>query len=376
MSLLVPRRITLPHPHSETAFLHTLRIRAEDHREPRTHMELTWSQLQKLADDFDLGRLVQMDRPLTTQCNTTDPFRTGQGTFLLRARHGEEYVERLEFLHATLDTLVKSGFPCPAVVRAKSGKSWTVWGDRLVEVHAYVAHDVGNHRDWNRMYAAAGALADLHAVFHKIKSAYIVPPEMRNDIPPKHCWMLLQEVTAAVELRAQSEEPAREALQICQRIGDMIAPLLRDYERTIGALPWMLVHGDYHFWNLLYRADQIAAVVDYDFMQERERLFDLAYAMQSVVAYLQVLDGRLAEQGHYDQLQWKAAKTWLDLYESSTHLPLVPKEREMIASEVMRIYLVSGLTLAVQGDPVECLLALREEIGLFQWLGQHPEVFI
>ena len=59
--------------------------------------------------------------------------------------------------------------------------------------------------------------------------------------------------------------------------------MLRDYPRIIGNLPWMTVHGDFHFWNVLYRADQIAAVVDYDFVQERERIFDIAYALQNVV---------------------------------------------------------------------------------------------
>ena len=52
-----------------------------------------------------------------------------------------------------------------------------------------------------------------------------------------------------------------------------------------------MVHGDFHFWNLLYRADQIAAVVDYDFVQERERIFDVAYALQNVVTHLRNVHG-------------------------------------------------------------------------------------
>ena len=68
--------------------------------------------------------------------------------------------------------------------------------------------------------------------------------------------------------------------------------MLHDYPRIIGNLPWMTVHGDFHFWNVLYRADQIAAVVDFDFVQERERIFDIAYAMQNVVSHLRTFPRR------------------------------------------------------------------------------------
>ena len=113
---------------------------------------------------FDLGRVIQMDKPLTTQCNTTDPFRTGRGTFLLRARHGEEFGARVEYLHYIIDHLCAHGFPAAPVMRAQDGSSWTTWGERIVEIHGFVPHDPGVHRDWRRMYAAATALGDLHRI--------------------------------------------------------------------------------------------------------------------------------------------------------------------------------------------------------------------
>ena len=64
---------------NDRSLVQTMRLDASEHREPRGSMHLTLSQLQKLADDFDLGRVIKMDQPLTTQCNTTDPFRTGRG---------------------------------------------------------------------------------------------------------------------------------------------------------------------------------------------------------------------------------------------------------------------------------------------------------
>ncbi len=370
-------QLQLATPQEETPenFFHTLRVSAADHSKSRTAFVLTLAQLQKLADDFDLGRIIKMEAPLDTQCNTTDPFRTGQGMFLLRARHAEEYVERLEFLHRVIDSLVASGFPCPSVIRSRKGKSWTIWGERLVEIHQFIAHDPGSHRDMSRMLAASGLLADLHRALRKAtEGKTVIPPEMRNDLSPRQMWVLLQNITAKVEVAEKLSEDGPLALEVAHRAGSSLAPMLKDYERIVGEIPWTVVHGDYHFWNLLYRGDQVVAVVDYDFMQERERLFDLAYALQSLVAYLrQVHIGTLTD---YAQLRWKSARLWVDLYDEGADMPLTPLERQILAGEVMRIYLVSLLTSASQGDPCEVLVSAADELEIYRWLGQHPEIFI
>ena len=187
-------------PEVDYSLVQTMRIDSSEPRVPRDSMHLTLAQLQKLADDFDLGRVIKMDRPLTTQCNTTDPFRTGRGTLLLRARHSEEYGARVEYLHALIDHLCDRGFPVPQVVRARNGRSWTSWGERIVEIHKFVAHDPGIHRDWRRMNSAASVLGDLHHMLSEATAGKTpVPPEMRNDVNPEQCWTLLAEAEESVE---------------------------------------------------------------------------------------------------------------------------------------------------------------------------------
>ncbi len=354
------------------AFLSTLRVLADTTHKPRTALQLTLQQLQRLADDFDLGRIIQMDEPFNTQCNTTEPFRTGQGTFLLRARHGEEYVERLEFLHRTIDSLVASGFCCPAVIRARSGKSWTVWGERLVEVHQFIEHDSGTHRDWGRMNAAASALGDLHAALAAcVKGRSVVPPEMRNDISPRQCLLLLEEVKRTIHQR--SDDDALEAARVCAEVESLVHLLAQDYERIVGNLPWLIVHGDYHFWNILYKADQIVGVVDYDFLQERERMFDVAYALQSVVAYLRQL--RNGQTFDYSSLGWSSVRLWVDLYDAAAPIPLTEIERDRLPLEMLRIFLVSMITIANQTDAVQTMLEQEDDLKLYRWVAEQDSLF-
>lgn len=364
--------------------VHTLKLSAAERPEPRTLMHLSWAQLQRLADDFDLGRLIQMDKPLTTQCNTTDPFRTGQGTFMLRARHSEEFGARVEYLHALIDGIRAEGIPAPEVIRSRNGRSWTQWGERVVEIHRFVAHDPGIHRDWQRMYAAASALGDLHRALAKAAANRTpVPPEMRNDVPPEQCWTLLQEAEAslpdlAMDTGASATDQAAATEVVC-RARALVEPLLKDYHRHVGRLPWMTVHGDYHFWNVLYRGDEIAAVVDFDFIQERERLFDIAYALQNVVTHLRGVHGvgpdGISLRAPAD-LPWANVRLWLDHYDAATHLPLTEAERRWLPRELLRVFLVGVATGFLQEEPIESILRHGADLDLFEWIGGCEDLFL
>ena len=358
-------------------FQRTLKFNMIEQREPRYLMELTLAQLQRLVDQFDLGRVVRMDVPLTTQCNTTDPFKTGRGTFLLRARHGEEFGARVEYLHTLINYLCAHKFPTAEVMRSlRDGKTWTEWGERIVEIHRFVPHDPGIHRDWRRMNAAATALGDLHRLLADATAGKTpVPPEMRNDISPEQCWTLLDEAEATVaNLSAAYDPRIEEAIAICGRARQALKPMIHDYSRLIGNLPWMTVHGDFHFWNVLYRADQIAAVVDFDFIQERERLFDIAYAMQNVVSHLRTSHGGSLRK--WDDLAWHNARIWVDHYDETTHKPLSKIERQSLPREILRIFLVGISTSILQEDPVELILKQGGELDLFIWIGQQKDLFL
>ena len=368
----------------EETVVHTLRLSAAERREPRTLLHLSWSQLQRFADDFDLGRLIQMDKPLTTQCNTTDPFRTGQGTFMLRARHSEEFGARVEYLHALIDGIRAQGFPAPEVVRSKRGRSWTLWGERVVEIHRFVAHDPGIHRDWQRMFSAASALGDLHRALAQAAAGRTpVPPEMRNDVPPEQCWTLLQEAEVSLpDLGADtgvSAEDLAAAAGIVRQARELVEPLLKDYHRHVGRLPWMTVHGDYHFWNVLYRGDEIAAVVDFDFIQERERLFDIAYALQNVVTHLRSVHGVHADGQSLRapaDLPWANVRLWVDHYDAAAHLPLTPAERRWLPREILRVFLVGVATGFLQEDPIESILRHGGDLPLYAWLNEQEDLFL
>lgn len=357
----------------------TIRFRNGQSRVKHSLMELSFAQLQKIADEFDLGRIVRMEEPLTTQCNITDPFRTGRGTFLVRIRHGEEFGERVEFIHAAMKYLQSKGVPVPEVMKHVRGRTWTLWGDRIVEVYRYISHDPGVHRDWVRMNAAAVVLTDLHRHLRDLNlDRPPVPPEMRNDITPKECWDMLMPLEAAMkkEYGVTATRIVDQGFEILEKIRGSIVELMDDYERIAGSLPWIFVHGDYHFWNVLYHGDDVVGVVDFDFMQERERIFDLAYALQGVVNHLYIMGGGgYLQPDQFERLPWVNVRIWLDQYEQNAHIPLVKQEKARLALEVLRVFLVNLIVTANQGNPSETLVQYADQLRYYQWIARTPGTF-
>ncbi len=361
---------------SETQVVQTLRIQPGEQRNPHHLKELTLAQLQRLVDDFDLGRIIRMEEALTTQCNITDPFRTGQGTFMIRIRHGEEFGERVEFIHAMMNHLRRCGLPVAEVMKRPNGSTWSLWGERIVEIHRYIPHDEGLHRDWQRMYSAAASLADLHSGLYGYNSPVPpVPPEMRNDLLPSECWNLLPHAEQNLYEAIKEETPESEAAkQVLSRTRDLLVPLLDDYERVLGNLPWSFVHGDYHFWNLLYRSDDVAGIVDFDFIQERERVFDIAYAIQAILGYMNYIEGASADR--FPKMRWGNLRLWLDTYDHVVSKPLTEVERRVLPREILRIFLVNAVVSATQPSPVETLQQSARDMDLYEWLYRQEDFFL
>ncbi|HJP33236.1 MAG TPA: phosphotransferase [Candidatus Latescibacteria bacterium] len=67
-------------------------------------------------------------------------------------------------------------------------------------------------------------------------------------------------------------------LKLMRRVDSAVQSISQAVGSRFEDLPVGVVHGDLHFWNVLYRADQPACIIDLDFLQRGVLLHDLAYA--------------------------------------------------------------------------------------------------
>ena len=95
-------------------------------------------------------------------------------------------------------------------------------------------------------------------------------------------------------------------------------------------MPRGVVHGDLHFWNVLYREDDPVAIIDLDFLQRGVLLHDLAYPFIWLSAWEKDRGGAWANVGERflaayeegrgfgltkeEQLAFPYLRVWINLF--------------------------------------------------------------
>lgn len=113
-------------------------------------------------------------------------------------------------------------------------------------------------------------------------------------------------------------------------------------------LPRQLTHGDYGEGNLLFWHEQPVAILDFDFLRVRERVFELAYTLY----------WWLWHQGHgqiEDISSWQRAKDLLTAYNEATPRALTAQEIQalpLVMASVPLYWIAETLFLPNPGEEV------------------------
>lgn len=204
---------------------------------------------------------------------------------LLVSRDGVRYVVRVYRPHMTAARLADiqrvrrhlaaAGVPCSQPVPARDGRSWSVAGDRLVEVERYVEWDAVMDT-WERVGSGLALLGQIHTLLRRVEvSADGRTPVFANHIAPQDA--LGETGRGTQRIRGWNPSPAESRLaDDAEELARLVAAAEQDFAPV---LPRHLVHGDYWDNNVLFREGRVALVTDFDFMGERARIDDLALTL-------------------------------------------------------------------------------------------------
>src|SRR5207248_149039 len=211
--------------------------------------------------------------------------------------------------------LAQGGVPCALPVPTRDGAEWVVVDGRLVEVERFVEHEA--HMDsWQLLEVGLPVLGRIHTLLRGL----LVSPDGRqapaaNHVAPQHALAWTRRGTR--HIRAWDASPAELWLADA---AEELARLVDGAERAVSALvPRQLVHGDFWDNNVLFRAERVVLVTDFDFMGERARIDDLAltlYYTNSTFGEDPVSDERIGR-----------LRRLVDAYDGGLEVPLTAVER-------------------------------------------------
>lgn len=140
---------------------------------------------------------------------------------------------------------------------------------RCLDVATYVEHDdssdLSNAEGWTKVGNWVGK---MHRLGDRISSDAPVALDYGNHPHRQLLTRYFQQARVGVP---------REHTALMHRVERLFEHTEEALE-PLSDLPVGVVHGDMHFWNVLYRAGEPAAIIDFDFLQKGVLALDLAYA--------------------------------------------------------------------------------------------------
>jgi Ser/Thr protein kinase RdoA (MazF antagonist) len=245
--------------------------------------------------------------------------------------------------------------PVSNILRTAGSQHYAVFGDALVELEEYVAHDA-KMDSWARIEEALPLLGRAHTALRTLSG------NPAADLPPTANHVASEEVAtwlgrAAAKLASWKQTP--EQTLFLERARELGAHLTGLEPRYAGSLPRQVVHGDFWDNNVLFKEGRVVLVTDLDFMGYRPRIDDLALTLYYTNATY--ADDRL-ETGRRKKLA-----SLVHAYDSGLAQPLSKLEREAIPLALARTPLFMLRHITNMSDQAQAVRPIQETLIDLEW---------
>ena len=224
----------------------------------------------KAVAAFPLGNPTDM-RPGGGTASPKTVFRSDGDVYLLRRRRSEFCPEnRVRFDHGFVRHLAEAGLPVASPLVARDGRTWVVDGGHTYEIVPFIEGlAIGRLNSASQMVAAASMLGRLH----RASRSFSPPTEKdlgRDLYLPRYLHLLEEQLDA----RRTHDASLRD---VGQRMLEMAKEVVVDVERARpDDLSPLAVHGDYMPGNVMFRADEVGGIFDFDWATMTSRVWDVA----------------------------------------------------------------------------------------------------
>lgn len=321
---------------------------------PAAHVALESSAIQAIADRFDLGTVAAVQE-------TENVYRleAQRGTFALRFFDSGVSRHQIEATQTVRLALAEAGFVVGAPIIAPVATTIVEWNGALCEIQPWIAHD-GDGHSWGNLVIAAAALRRMHECMADCPAA----PDQHDD-PWRSPAQLAAQFAQHAEVLRQLADRAGVVIDRWLDITTGVLQALGD-ARILDTCPRQLTHGDFQGRNLLFQASRLVGVIDFERLEHRPRLYDLAWPL----IFWRFFGTPL---GEYNDLDWQSARACCAAYAAAS--PTALDDREWATLPLLMAYIPArGIAQAAQEDqPIAEVIAFAKALPFADWLAKHPD---
>lgn len=324
---------------------------------------LTTADVERALKHYALGTIRSVRPASHGVVNETAFVETSAGRYVVRRNQRALGRASLKLRHHLIGWLRARGVPSPRLVPAADGDNAIEVDGRIFEVFTFIDGDEFNIDRPAHLSGTGSVLARYHRAVADFPC--VPPPEPARYNPGS--LVGLTERLMQRDMMGELTEPLgwydRRAVDLRKHLP----------EGVYAALPRLLIHGDMHRDNVIYRGDTVAALIDFDQVTIDARIVDLADALVDFA--VGAAPGDWFPWGVYaGPLDPQRAGLLLTGY--NTIAPLTSAERNALPVLLEVIWLQGNLRRVLgtsDADPDYHLEVLNQGRRLALWLQEHPE---
>ncbi len=320
---------------------------------PATHVVLESSHIQTIAHHFDLGDVTAWQ-----QAGKVYRLHAQRGTFALRFFNTGVTRAHVQSTQMVRGALVEAGLPVGAPVSTPAGTTIVEWNGALCELQPWIPHN-GDGHNWASLITAAAPLRRMHDCMATCPAV----PDQHDDPWRSPAELANQLAANAVSLRQRADQIGV-AIGHSLHLARHILETLRD-GGILDTCPRQLTHGDFQGRNILFQADALVGIIDFERLEHRPRLYDLAWPF----IFWRFFG---TTRGDYDDLDWQLARAYCVAYAAASTQVL--DERDWATLPLLMAYIPArGIAQAAgESEPIAEVVAFSKALNFAAWLVHHP----
>ncbi len=318
--------------------------------------------LAAVVDAWGLGA-IDLTAPTVDMGGTYNlnlRLQSERGDVVVRVYRPWVSVARLTAVQGLRHALRQDGIPTIVPLVRPNGATTLQVDGRLIEVEPWVSSESGADT-WERYIAAGAELGRLHAALRRVPILVPFPPAPASNVLAPHVFADWIDRTRLAIASAPLAIGAVDALAICddaERLRAVIAGEPRP-DHVV-----QLTHGDFAHENVRFFGNAPVAILDFDFLDVRDRITDLAYTTYWMFEHLQ-WDVPPAER------DWWRAGDLIRGYADSCEIPLTAEELVWLPLAMATIPTTWVAEAWLMGDVLHAIGLVARQMETVAWLIDH-----
>ncbi|MCH5586063.1 phosphotransferase [Shimazuella sp. AN120528] len=321
-------------------------------------METEIQLAKEVFNRYFMGSLTDIEILQGASPNRCWLIRSNSGLFVLRKCVRNRNREWLQYLERLTESLLVLGFPVAPLIESRQRDQTVYYADDYWQLRPYIEgrfYQLGRNED---IFEALATLLNLHQIdkFPNGPTNPNIGVERWIESPEQG----LKETEIALFRCANRKHVEKLIKLFSATLEDALMTLSSD---RFQSLPFVLTHGDFHGTNLIFNQNKLISVLDWDTVEIRPRIYDIALA-----AFLLTRKRR----GSFE-INPSYTKKFLEIY--STHSRLTREEWSVIVPllqlhyiptkrylDLMRIYAPNLLNWYLKWS-VDAIISIKHQLN-------------